>query len=203
MDALLTIRQVTEATGVPAATLRAWERRYGFPVPHRTAGGHRRYSADDIERLARATTLVAQGWNAGSAVRQVINTGSRDDEAPVLTLAKPNVAPSVAPATMRDEDVDTEVLVLLTSTLRALLRLRTPDKAPALLIHVVETLGGEVVPADEAPADALPIDLSLGMGDPILPTAEAYTLARMRLESVLPALVEDAQIVVDRLRAQP
>ena len=30
------IHAVAEATGVPAATLRAWERRYGIPAPVRT-----------------------------------------------------------------------------------------------------------------------------------------------------------------------
>ena len=35
------IREVARITGVNAVTLRAWERRYGLIVPHRTAKGHR------------------------------------------------------------------------------------------------------------------------------------------------------------------
>ena len=37
--------------GLSAATLRAWERRYGLLKPQRSAGGHRLYSRQDIEML--------------------------------------------------------------------------------------------------------------------------------------------------------
>jgi len=40
---LYNIGVVTRITGVPIATLYAWERRYGFPDAIRTAGGHRLY----------------------------------------------------------------------------------------------------------------------------------------------------------------
>src|SRR5438094_754727 len=37
--------------GVSPNTLRSWERRYGFPEPRRTAGGHRQFDLADIEAL--------------------------------------------------------------------------------------------------------------------------------------------------------
>jgi uncharacterized protein YjcR len=37
--------------GVSPNTLRSWERRYGFPQPHRSAGGHRQYSLTEIDAL--------------------------------------------------------------------------------------------------------------------------------------------------------
>lgn len=40
--------------GVSANTLRSWERRYGFPRPHRTTGGHRQYELDEIQALGQA-----------------------------------------------------------------------------------------------------------------------------------------------------
>ncbi|WP_036564589.1 DICT sensory domain-containing protein [Nocardioides halotolerans] len=46
--ATLSIGQLSRATGVPVATLRAWESRHGFPVPQRLASGHRRYSRGDV-----------------------------------------------------------------------------------------------------------------------------------------------------------
>ena len=49
----LTTTQLAELTGVPAATLRMWEARHGFPAPGRLAGGHRRYGDRDVE-LVRA-----------------------------------------------------------------------------------------------------------------------------------------------------
>jgi DNA-binding transcriptional MerR regulator len=51
--------------GVSPNTLRSWERRYGFPKPHRSAGGHRQYSLAEIEAL-RLT--LAETHNVSSAI---------------------------------------------------------------------------------------------------------------------------------------
>lgn len=48
-------------TGIPAATLRNWEKRYGFPMPERSDGGHRYYCQTDIEFLKNATNWIEQG----------------------------------------------------------------------------------------------------------------------------------------------
>jgi len=45
------INAVAETTGVPATTLRYWEKTYGLIAPHRTDGGHRLYSQQDVERI--------------------------------------------------------------------------------------------------------------------------------------------------------
>jgi MerR family regulatory protein len=39
----LTLKAVSRRTGIPAATLRTWERRYGFLRPVRSANGYRLY----------------------------------------------------------------------------------------------------------------------------------------------------------------
>src|SRR5664279_4771791 len=51
--------------GVSPNTLRSWERRYGFPSPQRSAGGHRQYALDEIEAL-RLT--LAEKHNVSSAI---------------------------------------------------------------------------------------------------------------------------------------
>jgi MerR family transcriptional regulator, light-induced transcriptional regulator len=51
--------------GVSPNTLRSWERRYGFPRPRRTPGGHRQYALGEIESL-RAT--LAETHNVSSAI---------------------------------------------------------------------------------------------------------------------------------------
>ena len=51
--------------GVSPNTLRSWERRYGFPQPRRTAGGHRQYALNEIESL-RST--LAETHNVSSAI---------------------------------------------------------------------------------------------------------------------------------------
>ncbi|WP_434422398.1 MerR family transcriptional regulator [Nannocystis pusilla] len=42
------IQSVAEMTGVSAATLRAWERRYGLPAPRRSSSAYRLYSDRDV-----------------------------------------------------------------------------------------------------------------------------------------------------------
>ena len=63
---------------ISPSTLRTWERRYGFPAPRRTAGGHRLYERAEIEALRDA---YAQTGHAASAVELVRGGGS----APVPT----------------------------------------------------------------------------------------------------------------------
>jgi DNA-binding transcriptional MerR regulator len=51
--------------GISPNTLRSWERRYGFPKPQRSSGGHRQYSLAEIEAL-RLT--LAETHNVSSAI---------------------------------------------------------------------------------------------------------------------------------------
>jgi DNA-binding transcriptional MerR regulator len=46
-------------------TLRAWEQRFGFPVPRRSRGGHRTYIHAEVETLAH---LLREGVSISSAV---------------------------------------------------------------------------------------------------------------------------------------
>ena len=52
--------------GIPVATLRMWERRYGVVGPLASAGGHRRYSPEDVDRLALIKALVDLGHPIGT-----------------------------------------------------------------------------------------------------------------------------------------
>ena len=45
------IDAVSGMTGLRPATLRSWEKTYGLITPRRTAGGHRLYSGEDVERI--------------------------------------------------------------------------------------------------------------------------------------------------------
>jgi DNA-binding transcriptional MerR regulator len=59
-----------EAIGVTPAFLRATEAA-GLFEAHRSDGGHRRYSRDDLERADRARQLVDDGLAMDAAVRIV------------------------------------------------------------------------------------------------------------------------------------
>ena len=56
------ISVAAELVGMGSQTLRLYERR-GLIEPARSAGGTRRYSSDDLDRLRRIARLVAGGLN--------------------------------------------------------------------------------------------------------------------------------------------
>ena len=80
---------------------------------------------------------------------------------------------------------------------RSLLWIDSPEEVAAVLLEFVLAVGGTVVPARAATADALPVDVSFGTGDPALPTAPAHSSAHLVLEQHLPALVRDAHRAVE------
>ncbi len=73
----LGIGEVVERTGVAEATLRMWERRYGFPAPERLASGHRRYSEREIELIRAVAAKRAAGLALPVAIDQARSEGSR------------------------------------------------------------------------------------------------------------------------------
>ena len=61
-QALFVISVAAELAGVHPQTLRIYERR-GLIMPYRTPGGTRRYSQEDLNRLALIQELTEQGLN--------------------------------------------------------------------------------------------------------------------------------------------
>jgi CheY-like chemotaxis protein len=63
------IGAVARMLGIPAATIRNWEERYGSIVPERSPGGHRLYSRDHVEQLRFIAAEVSGGLSAADAHR--------------------------------------------------------------------------------------------------------------------------------------
>jgi len=63
------------------------------------------------------------------------------------------------------------------------------EDARAIALNLVENLGGATVDASGVSASAIPIDLSFGCGDAVLPSAPEHSVARMLLELYLPPFV--------------
>ncbi len=63
------IKSVSEKTGIAPVTLRAWERRYNFPVPLRTETGYRLYTEHDIASLNWLKLQTESGLAIGQAVK--------------------------------------------------------------------------------------------------------------------------------------
>ncbi len=67
-DPIYNMKAVTQRTGIPAATLRAWERRYKVLEPSRTEGNYRLYSDRDIAILIWLKAQLDAGLSISRAV---------------------------------------------------------------------------------------------------------------------------------------
>ena len=92
------IAAVEQATGIARATLRIWERRYGFPRPGRDLRDERSYAAADVEKLRLIATLVARGLRPGRLVP--LDTG----QLAALASTTPDAQPATQPAAGNGED---------------------------------------------------------------------------------------------------
>lgn len=93
---LLSIGALATASGVPVATLRNWERRYGFPTGTRLPSGHRRFDPDVVTQLQRVRRLMDRGVKPADAIRAV-----RDGDVARLEPGPRSAAPLSAGAVER------------------------------------------------------------------------------------------------------
>lgn len=63
-----TMQAVVDRTGVPADTIRSWERRHGFPRPGRDRTNQRVYVEADIQAILRLAERRAAGWSIRQAI---------------------------------------------------------------------------------------------------------------------------------------
>jgi DNA-binding transcriptional MerR regulator len=73
-----------ELLGVSPNTLRSWERRFDYPKPRRTAGGHRQYDLGELEALRRA---LQETHNISSAIQVARQRGEGPSSAARLVEA--------------------------------------------------------------------------------------------------------------------
>jgi DNA-binding transcriptional MerR regulator len=97
------LKVVIRDTGIKPDTLRAWERRYGLPQPQRTEGGHRLYSAYDIEMLKWLHSRQQEGLSISRAVEL---WKSLEEEGQDPLQAIPNTAPSTPAVNISGESLD-------------------------------------------------------------------------------------------------
>lgn len=67
-EPVIGIGALERLSGIPAATLRTWERRYGFPTAARSEGGHRAYDVATLERLKLVAAALSAGHRAAAVV---------------------------------------------------------------------------------------------------------------------------------------
>jgi DNA-binding transcriptional MerR regulator/methylmalonyl-CoA mutase cobalamin-binding subunit len=99
---MFTIKHAAALTGVPEATLRAWERRYAVVSPHRTEAGYRLYDEDQLAVLRTMQDLVSRGWSPREAAKQLEQgTAAAPDSSVDTTAARAPV--DAGPAAVVEE----------------------------------------------------------------------------------------------------
>ena len=74
------IAAVSKLTGISCHTLRVWERRYGFPVPERSASGHRRYNQSQVQLLCRLSEMNRSGRQPIGELMSQLTAENREPE---------------------------------------------------------------------------------------------------------------------------
>ena len=93
-ELVLSIAAVERETGLGKDTLRAWERRYGFPVPRRDAAGVRGYPRALVDRL----TLISRALLAGQRPGRLFSLPPAELDALLAGLATAPAPRPHAPA---------------------------------------------------------------------------------------------------------
>lgn len=157
------IGAVSEITGIPPETLRAWERRYGSIEPDRTASGFRVYSEADVERLILLKRLCQRGHAIGSIARletddlrcrlarcEEMRVLSRRSHGPLrdpgplpVALADPELAARLQEAAAED----TGLKVVETADDLASLRKQLDGTAPVVVVASLSLMGDDPVEA--------------------------------------------------------
>jgi methanogenic corrinoid protein MtbC1 len=120
------IASVEQATGIARATLRIWERRYGFPQPGRDLRGERSYPQEQVHKLRLIGQLMLRGQRPGRLVQ----------------LSAAQLAALAGPAATRPEGLLASVAgVPVDDPVLAPLRNHDPVALAALLEEGVRRLG--------------------------------------------------------------
>ena len=138
LEGKYTVQEVSDRTGVPAATLRQWERRYGTPRPSRTESGYRLYSENDLDLIAAITRHIGDGVPASRATelaKHDVLVTAPDDAVVGVTTA--GAAPAHAPVLYRRRLVDAAIRLDEAGADRVF--------SEALAAHSVERVLSEVV----------------------------------------------------------
>lgn len=85
---------VSRMAGVPAHSIRVWERRYGAVAPDRSAGGGREFTDADVTRLR----MLKRALDAGHAIGEV----ARLSDTELGSLLSESPAPPLAPSADAD-----------------------------------------------------------------------------------------------------
>jgi methanogenic corrinoid protein MtbC1 len=98
-EPVFNVKAIAHQTGVAAATLRAWERRYGVPTPPRTDSGYRLYSARDVAMVRWLKSQIENGMSISQAVHLLKAVASQSPNGNAVPA--PKVVQSTLPSSFQ------------------------------------------------------------------------------------------------------
>ena len=87
-EPVFTVSGAARRLGIPAGTLRTWERRHGIGPSGRSPGGHRRYTSSDLARLRAMRALVETGIPPAQAAALATLAAPGDSEQALAARAQ-------------------------------------------------------------------------------------------------------------------
>lgn len=129
-------------------------------------------------RGVRIIDLVSSDWGV-----------TRDGAGKSVWFEIPAGAPPVQPSPLTLERATRDVL-----------KATTVPGVVGVVTRFVERWGASCTPPGARPGHELPVDLTFGVADPLVPACPPDSPARAYLEALLPRLVEDARMMVNVLR---
>lgn len=140
-----TIKTVVQETGIPPATLRAWERRYGVLSPGRSDGGYRLFSERDIAVLRWLKRQVDSGV---SISRAAVLLGLRDPAGEAVQGAPTTVGQASKTDALSASGVHNPAAIA-EALLEVLLAFREPQAevilSEAFALYPVEVVAEEIM----------------------------------------------------------
>ncbi|MDO5012310.1 MAG: MerR family transcriptional regulator [Pseudomonadota bacterium] len=114
------INEVSKQLGIPAHTLRYWERQFPVAIkPTTGAGGRRYYRTETVARLTVIRDLLYTRGMTIAGVKKLLRDGTFPDTASALNIAPTPAAATVAPSAPtpqnHTDEIDTAIDLLLSA----------------------------------------------------------------------------------------
>jgi len=113
------INEVSKQLGIPAHTLRYWERQFPVAIkPTTGAGGRRYYRVETVARLTVIRDLLYTRGMTIAGVKKLLRDGTFPDTASALNIAPTAAATPVSGAgapQSRTDEIDTAIDLLLSA----------------------------------------------------------------------------------------
>lgn len=133
---------------------------------------------------------------------QPLSSGQLLHAPPAFTPPAPGSGAAAGGDETTDQTTNETTGSLLLATVRKLMRVGTREEVVGALMDIVRDLGGSVSSSVHHGSSTINVDLSFGIGGPLLALADDPRVHAV-LSDALPALIDDARLAIERIDQSP